>query len=156
MANSSEAAEAVWRESLRVARESGAGGIDLRGGDFDMEIDAEETTRFRFLLAIPETRDELWSKIGPKVRNQVRKSEKAGLITELVAPSRLSDFYAIFARNMRDLGSPVHSLRLFKEIFNVFASHAALYLTMDAAAVRLRAPSHCGLATTLQCLGRPR
>lgn len=133
VADSSEAVEALRREALRVARESGASGIELRGGGFVVETDAGEPTRYRFLLSIPEARDELWSKIGPKVRNQVRKSEKAGLTTMSVEPSRLPDFYAIFARNMRDLGSPVHSRRLFSEIFRVFESRASLYLTVDAA-----------------------
>ncbi|MEE9561725.1 MAG: GNAT family N-acetyltransferase, partial [Thermoanaerobaculia bacterium] len=62
------------------------------------------------------------------VRNQIRKSEKSGLVTRKVNAEGLESFYAIVARNMRDLGSPVHSLRFFREILSSFGSAASVYL----------------------------
>ena len=35
----------------------------------------------------------------------------------------------LFCRNMRDLGSPVHGLRLFEAVFATFGDRARLYLT---------------------------
>jgi FemAB-related protein (PEP-CTERM system-associated) len=44
----------------------------------------------------------------------------------------LPDFYTVFARNMRDLGTPVYSRRLFDEVLDAFPDRARLHV------VRLR------------------
>ena len=50
----------------------------------------------------------MWNALDRKVRNQVRKAEKSGLTVVAAAPNCSIDFYAVFARNMRDLGTPVY------------------------------------------------
>ena len=55
----------------------------------------------------------LWDDLDRKVRNQIRKAEKSGLVVERGGEQLLADFYAVFARNMRDLGTPFYSRRLF-------------------------------------------
>ena len=66
------------------------------------------------------------------MRNQIRKSEKSGLVTAREDHAGLDAFYEIFAENMRDLGSPVHSRRLFETILQSFGDRARIYLTRDA------------------------
>jgi len=44
-----------------------------------------------------------------KVRSQVNKTRRDGLSTRLGGMELVDEFYRIFAENMRDLGSPVHS-----------------------------------------------
>jgi len=63
---------------------------------------------------------DLWGRLDRKVRNQVRKARKSGLSVERGDAGLLSDFYAVFARNMRDLGTPVCSRRFFSEIVGAF------------------------------------
>lgn len=110
-----------------------AEGLDLRGGSGEAtSATEEETHRYRFVLQLAPVEEELWSSIGPKVRNQIRKSRREGLETHSAASDELNGFYAVFARNMRDLGSPVHSKRLFREILSRFEPRARLYLTRDA------------------------
>jgi len=71
--------------------------------------------------------DRLWRAVGPKVRNLVRKAGKAGLIVRAGDPARdLEAFYAVFAENMRDLGTPVYTPRFFREIFREFPRDARL------------------------------
>jgi FemAB-related protein (PEP-CTERM system-associated) len=64
-------------------------------------------------LALPHDEEALWTALDRKVRNQIRKAEKSGLTIETGGPSLVADFYAVFARNMRDLGTPVYSQRFF-------------------------------------------
>ena len=40
----------------------------------------------------------------------------------------LADFYTVFARNMRDLGTPVYSRRLFEEVLRTFPDRAQLHI----------------------------
>jgi FemAB-related protein (PEP-CTERM system-associated) len=76
--------------------------------------------------ALPSTADALWSQLGTKVRNQVRKGEKSGVQVIWGAEELLPDFYAIFSRNMRDLGTPVYSPGLFRAVLRQFPSDAEL------------------------------
>ncbi len=79
------------------------------------------TEKMHLRLALPETEEELWKSIGCKARNQVRKGEKSNLTVQWGdSDSLISDFYEIFSVNMRDLGTPVYSINLFKQIRNAF------------------------------------
>ena len=40
----------------------------------------------------------------------------------------LADFYAVFAHNMRDLGTPVYSIRWFREILQAFPQACRLFV----------------------------
>lgn len=59
-----------------------------------------------------------------KLRSQINKGIKNGLTWDIGGPRLLPAFYEVFARNMRDLGSPVHALSFFKTIFSVFPGQA--------------------------------
>ncbi|MBI1903241.1 MAG: FemAB family PEP-CTERM system-associated protein [Planctomycetia bacterium] len=77
-------------------------------------------------LALPDSADALWKKLGPKVRNQVRKGQNQGLSVHWGKRELLEDFYAVFSRNMRDLGTPVYGRRLFESILHWFPDSAEL------------------------------
>jgi FemAB-related protein (PEP-CTERM system-associated) len=70
----------------------------------------------------------LWDRLDRKVRNQVRKAEKSALTVERGGRELVDDFYAVFARNMRDLGTPVYSKRLFEAVFQVFPDRATMHV----------------------------
>lgn len=76
--------------------------------------------------SLPETTEALWAELGPKVRNQVRKGEKHALKVEWGGTDLLGDFYEVFSRNMRDLGTPVYGRRLFRSILEAFPDQAEL------------------------------
>jgi len=76
--------------------------------------------------ALPKTADALWAELGPKVRNQVRKGEKHALKVEWGGTDLLGDFYEVFSRNMRDLGTPVYGRGLFRAILEGFPDRAEL------------------------------
>nr|WP_320191317.1 GNAT family N-acetyltransferase [uncultured Desulfobacter sp.] len=59
-----------------------------------------------------------------KLRSQINKGIKNGLTWDIGGVKLLPAFYKVFARNMRDLGSPVHALCFFKTIFSVFPGQA--------------------------------
>jgi FemAB-related protein (PEP-CTERM system-associated) len=56
----------------------------------------------------------------------VRKSEKTDFEILWGGEERLNDFYRVFAQNMRDLGTPVFSRRLFSEILRAFPHSAEI------------------------------
>jgi FemAB-related protein (PEP-CTERM system-associated) len=64
----------------------------------------------------------------PIVRTQVRKAEKSGLVVERGGAELVHDFYQVFARNMRDLGTPVYTRRLFDQVLETFPSRTLLHV----------------------------
>ncbi len=132
LARTRPAAAALWRRALELAAERGAGGVELRGGLPEAEEEPPPTRRFRLVLGLPESVDELWAKLGPKVRNQVRKSEKSGLETRPAGAAGLDSFYEVFSENMLDLGSPVHARAFFDQILEQLGERAEVWLTVAA------------------------
>jgi serine/alanine adding enzyme len=70
----------------------------------------------------------MWEALDRKVRNQIRKAEKSGLVIERGGEALVGEFYKVFARNMRDLGTPVYSRRLFEEVLRTFPDRSLLHV----------------------------
>ena len=77
---------------------------------------------------LPASAERLWDQFNCKVRNQVRKGQKSGLTTEWAGAEKLGEFYAVYSTNMRDLGSPPHSLEFMREVMHRFEGTARLLL----------------------------
>lgn len=130
VAATDEARHLLHKAATHLAKTKRAKRVELRGGTSgSLDAAVGESQRYRLILPLTETEESLWKAIGSKVRNQVRKAEKSQLSTRRVGPEGLSDFYEIFADSMRNLGSPVHSRRLFEELFRVLGGRVSLYLT---------------------------
>jgi FemAB-related protein (PEP-CTERM system-associated) len=86
----------------------------------------ELTTKVHMRRDLPASADGLWNELPPKVRNQVRKARQHQLTVHWGGRELLRDFYAVFSRNMRDLGTPVYGKRLFQTILDQFPEQAEL------------------------------
>lgn len=84
------------------------------------------TKKVLMRLPLPATVDELWNRLSAKVRNQVRKGQKAGLNVVWGGRELLREFYSVFSHNMRDLGTPVYSPALFDAMVRQFPGRAEL------------------------------
>jgi FemAB-related protein (PEP-CTERM system-associated) len=84
------------------------------------------TSKVHMRLPLPGTAEQLWNDFDPKVRNQIRKGEKAGLDVLWGGLELLPDFYRVFARNMRDLGTPVFARGLFESVLRQFPDDAEI------------------------------
>jgi serine/alanine adding enzyme len=88
----------------------------------------KNTSRAKVLmrLPLPRTVDALWSGFNAKLRNRIRAGQKFNFDVAWGRQELLDDFYQVFSRNMRDLGTPVYPLRLFDAILKHFAGQAEL------------------------------
>lgn len=78
------------------------------------------TDKVHMRLDLPGDVAKLEKGLHSKVRNQVNRGRKNNLEVVWGRQERLEEFYAIFARNMRDLGTPVYSRDLFASILDEF------------------------------------
>jgi len=82
------------------------------------------TDKVAMLLDLPEDPELLWKAIGAKRRAQVKRPIREGAAFFTGGEELLDEFYSVFSTNMRDLGTPVYSKRLFSEILGAFPSNS--------------------------------
>jgi serine/alanine adding enzyme len=91
----------------------------------DMKTDTHKIT---LTLKLNAELEMLWKSLPSERRNRIRKAQENNLSVEFGDSNFLSIFYNIWAENMRDLGSPAHSLQFFHNILRVFTPFAKVIL----------------------------
>lgn len=92
---------------------------------FDLPV-MPATEKIGLILSLARDPDVLWRSLGAKVRNQVRKAQRSEMSYQLGGAELLSEFYDVFVVNMRDLGSPVHSIKFFAAVLDAFGARARI------------------------------
>lgn len=96
-------------------------------------IGQNQTSKVRMLLALPDSSEQLLAGLKSKLRSQVKKPLRDGLTVKMGGVELVELFYAVFARNMRDLGSPVHSRRWIRSVVQAYGENCrvAIVYTPD-------------------------
>ena len=107
-------------EGIALAKRLRVEYIELRHR-FDPELGLPvKTHKVAMVLEIRPDADAMWAALPHKVRTDIRKSMKSELEAEFGGEEFLHDFYEIFAKNMRDLGTPAYHRNFFAEILKAF------------------------------------
>lgn len=77
------------------------------------------------VLELDPDQEVVWEKLKKDKRKMILRSEKQGLTSEWT--DKIDGFYRLFARNMRDLGSPVHSKEFFESILREFPNNSKIF-----------------------------
>ncbi len=128
-------ATALLEEVVKLANKLNVQYLELRHHALTLDdalITHSRDNKVRMVRALPDSPETLFKEVGPKVRNQVRKGEKSGLSIRWDGETLLNDFYTVFTSNMRDLGTPVYSSRLFSAILQHFSEEAELAVVYQA------------------------
>jgi serine/alanine adding enzyme len=136
------AVEPLLRAATDIVRNFGGAHLELRHQRRMTSLPARQH-KVSMRRALPVDVDVLWNGIDRKVRNQVRKAQKANLSVATGRGELVGQFYRVFSENMRDLGTPVYARRWFERILEVFPEHARLHVV-----------SHDGTAIAASCVLR--
>jgi len=120
-------------EAQRLSKQLKIKNIQLRGqllsaGKSYSSFTQLESNKLRMLLDLPESSEILFKAFKPKLRSQVRKAEKNGVHFRWAGKDGIDSFYSIFCNNMSELGSPVHSKKLFSAIMEHYGEKARIGL----------------------------
>ncbi len=85
-----------------------------------------KTSKVTMLLELPENEEDLFKSFPSKLRSQIRRPEKEGMNFVSGREELLDEFYEVFAINMRDLGTPVYTKKLFSNILASFPDTSRL------------------------------
>ncbi|KPJ94654.1 MAG: hypothetical protein AMS18_03315 [Gemmatimonas sp. SG8_17] len=106
--------------AAELARDTGAALLELRSRT-ELGIPLEASHRkITVTLDLPSgDAESLWNGFKAKLRSQIRRPQKEGVEVRF-GLDRVDDFFAVFSRHMRDLGTPTQPRRLFQQIAAAF------------------------------------
>ncbi|NOZ38317.1 MAG: GNAT family N-acetyltransferase [Gammaproteobacteria bacterium] len=96
--------------------------LELRQRLMEEPANVDMTDRkVSMLLDLPESAEALLAGFKSKLRSQIKKAEKNGLIFDFSSDKKsIDDFYYVFCRNMHLLGSPTHSIKWFHTLREMY------------------------------------
>jgi len=133
-----EACALLGAHATEEARRQRADLLELRGrtpvpGDF-----TTSGRKLTVVLRLGDSAQALWEDgLRAKVRSQIRRPIKEGMEPRF-GPDLLDDFYSVFSRTMRDLGTPVLPRGFFAAIATYLADHVT-FCTIEHHGVPLAA-----------------
>jgi FemAB-related protein (PEP-CTERM system-associated) len=125
------AADAQTRQLLAGAaealgRELGASHVELRHTAASLDGWPTRTDKVSMRRTLPGSAATLNKQLGSSLRSQIRRPLKAGASAAHGGAELLDEFYAVFAENMRDLGTPVYPRSLFAAVLREFPQRARI------------------------------
>lgn len=109
----------LFRKAVELCRAEGADHIELRQSHPIAGLQVK-TEKVAMRLDLPARENELWRSFPAKLRSQIRRPSKERMEARIGREEELDSFYAVFAGNMRDLGTPVYSKQFFANILKEF------------------------------------
>lgn len=124
--DSPEVERALTDEAGKLARAAGCSYIELRQLH-PLKLEWPTTDRkVATTISTEGGADQLFSRLHQNVRNKIRKAAKGGVSVQQGA-EYLPEFYAIYSRNLRDLGTPVITHRFFEAALETFPGQVRVY-----------------------------
>jgi FemAB-related protein (PEP-CTERM system-associated) len=109
--------------AVSLAEESGVKLLELRSRT-ELPVTLPVSHRkITVVLDLPGDVEALRKALGAKLRSQIKRPEKEG-VTVRFGADQVDPFFDVFARHMRDLGTPTQPRRLFREIASRFGDDA--------------------------------
>ena len=131
LADSTDIQTEMKLSAIAMAQKNGFSGIDIRtvAEQDEVQVNPLEFHKVRMLLELPGNAEVLMAGLKAKVRSQVKKPVRDGLSARLGGLELLDEFYSVFAANMRELGSPVHSRKWIEAVVRNFGNRARIGVT---------------------------
>lgn len=106
-------------EAVAIARRDRVKLLEMRSGVSLATSLPVSHRKITVVLDLPATAEQLFKGFDGKLRSQIRRPQRDG-ITVKFGREQLEPFFDVFARHMRDLGTPTQSLAFFCEIAKQF------------------------------------
>ena len=148
LADNEDAAKALMEKAIAMAHDVKANFIDMRFSEYaqdsshvarqaaaavcpeQSEADCQSLMpeKVRLVLELPDASKTLYASFKSKLRSQINRPRKAGLTVQIGGKELIDPFYDVFSINMRDLGSPVHSKKIFQNVLKYHEHKAKIFM----------------------------
>jgi serine/alanine adding enzyme len=119
-ASNRESLSKLLSEARLLATKMKAEHMELRHTQHLYEDLPVRTAKVAMRLELPSVPQALLKSFPSKLRSQIKRPQKEGIVARIGRENELNNFYAVFSQNMRDLGTPVYSISFFKNILKTF------------------------------------
>ncbi len=119
LSDSDDATRHITESANNVAETLGVSFIEYRQYD-KIAAMPSRTEKVSMRLQLPDSLDEIGRAIGSKRRSQIRRPLRENPTVQIGGIELVDQFYDVFSRNMRDIGTPVYARSMFAEIFRTF------------------------------------
>lgn len=126
LADGDDAASLLLQKAGELAQEVGAAHIEIRQAKSVMIDWPVRSHKVSMRLALPDRYETLLKAFPSKLRSQIRRAQKESMDVRIGGEELVDDYYCVFARCMRDLGTPVYHRRLFEAIAITFPKEVRL------------------------------
>jgi serine/alanine adding enzyme len=120
LATHARAREALLQSTADLARSLGVSHVELRHRSAQQSQWPARTDKVAMLLNLPAAGEPIDKILPSKLRSQVKRPVREGAQCVFGSLDLLDEFYAVFAENMRDLGTPVYAKSFFRTILQTF------------------------------------
>ena len=114
----------LQNEAINIAQRMNAEYIELRHSRAIENGLMTKCSKVSMHLELPASHEALWSQFPSKLRSQIKKPQRDGLVARIGKEEEIESFYNVFSLKMRDLGTPVYPRTFFKNILEEFKKSA--------------------------------
>ena len=127
LATGKDTIESLVSKSIKLAHGLNLDFMEIRCPDqryfeiFETQGFIRREDYFTYILHLNNNLDELWKNIGDKNRNMVRKAEKNNVQIKVASTENdLKEFYYLYLKTMKKLGSPPQPYQYFGNMWQMF------------------------------------
>ena len=123
-----QASDALLTKAKGLREHKGYAALEVRQLRPCAENAPIRTDKVSLWLDIPDSSEAMWKQLKTKVRTKIRKTQKNDFDFASGGIELLNDFYDVYSRTMRDLGSPPHGKQIFERILVEFPTETKLFV----------------------------
>jgi serine/alanine adding enzyme len=113
---SEEVVSSLMQRGCELSRELGCSYVEFRDVEPRSGAWHVRTDKVTMIAGLPADEAALAKQLGAKLRSQIKRAERESPSVHTGGRELLDDFYDVFCRNMRDLGTPVYPRVFFEAI----------------------------------------
>jgi FemAB-related protein (PEP-CTERM system-associated) len=126
LADTQELCRELMERAQSLAQENRCRYVEFRDTVLRLGNWRVRTDKVSLVLDLPPDFDALSKRLGSKLRSQVKRVDRENPSVRIGGVELLDDFYDVFCRTMRDLGTPVYPRRFFAAILERFGDESLL------------------------------
>lgn len=119
-------AQALMEQARSLAQGLGCRYLEFRDTQPQPGEWCVRTDKVTLIRELPPDFATLSKQLGAKLRSQVKRADREDPTVRAGGAELLNDFYGVFCRTMRDLGTPVYPRRFFAAILERFPTECLL------------------------------
>lgn len=134
-----ESRQSVWSAISELQKKVQLTAVELRlkNQDFNLQGWQSHMQNVTFVLPLLDSEEATLAQASASCRNHVRKTYKNDWFAVSFDPERLSDFYPVYVRRMKQLGSPAPSRDFFERFFRYLPENTVLLTVLDKSGGRV-------------------